>query len=138
MSTVATKVMEVEHDMDPKKVINDALKGWIDRVQPTSGDAIVCVYERPEKLRGSGLIIPDTASRRSEDKFQGVVGLLVKVGPAFGKHKQALALDQMPKVGDWVAFRNQDCSSFVLGDRSMRLIEGHFIRMVLKDPDCIV
>lgn len=136
--TVATKVLEVVHDKDPKTVIWDSLKGWIDRIQPTSGDVVVCVYERPEKLRGSGLIIPETASRRAEDKFQGVVGLIVKVGPEYAKHKQALGMEKMPDVGDWIAFRNQDCSSFVLGDRSMRLLQGDFIRMVLADPDVII
>jgi len=138
MSTVATKVLEVVHDKDPKQVIWDALQGWIDRIQPTSGDVVVCVYERPEKLKGSGLIMPETASRRSEDKFQGVVGLIVKVGPEYGKHKAALGLDRMPTVGDWIAFRNQDCSAFTLGDRAMRLLQGDFIRLVLKDPDCII
>ncbi len=137
--TVATKVMEVDHEgIDPKKVITDALKGWIDRIHPTAGDIIVCVYERPEKLARSGLVIPETASRRAEDKFQGVVGLIVKVGPEYAKHKQDLGLDQMPGVGTWVAFRNQDCQSFTLGDRSMRLLQGNFIRMVLQDPDAII
>lgn len=138
MSTVATNVIEVQHDKDPKQVIMDDLKGWLDRIRPTSGDCVVCVYERPEKIKGSGLIIPETAARRAEDRFQGVVGLIVKIGPAFSKHKQALGMDPMPAVGDWVAFRNQDCSSFVLGSRSMRLLQGDFIRMVLADPDCIV
>lgn len=135
--TVASKVIDVVHDKDPKKVILDSLKGHIERVQPTSGDVIVCVYERPEKMR-SGLVIPDTASRRSEDRFQGVVGLIVKTGPEYGKHRQALGMEKMPAVGDWIAFRNQDCSSFVLGDRSMRLLQGDFIRLVLDDPDCII
>lgn len=136
--TVATRVLEVVHDKDPKQVIWDALKDWIDRIQPTSGDCVVCVYERPEKLRGSGLIMPETASRRAEDKFQGVVGLIVKIGPDFAKHKQAIGFDKMPQIGDWVAFRTGDCVAFTLGDRSMRLLQGNFIRMVLQDPDCII
>lgn len=135
--TVATKVVEVVHEKDPKQVIWDALDGWLDRIQPTSGDCVVCVYERPEKMK-SGLYMPETASRVTEDKFQGVVGLLVKVGPEFGKHRKALGLDEMPKVGTWVAFRTQDCIAFTLGSRAMRLLEGQFIRMVLADPDCII
>lgn len=135
--SAATKVIEVIHDKDPKKVIWESLKGWIERIQPTSGDVIVCVYERPKQMK-SGLYMPDTASRVSEDKFQGVVGMIVKLGPEFAKHKQALGLDAMPKVGDWVAFRGQDCVAFTLGDRAMRLLEGQFIRMILADPDCII
>ena len=136
--TVATEVMEVDHEgIDPKQVIWDAMKGQIDRIQPTSGDVIICVYERPKKTRGN-LIIPDTASRVSEDKFQGVVGLIVKTGPDYGKHQRALGLDKMPAVGDWVAFNNRDCIAFTLGKRAMRLLEGHFIRMLLSDPDAII
>lgn len=135
--TAATKVIEVVHDKDPKEVIWDALKGWIDRVEPTSGDVVVCVYERPQKMK-SGLYMPDNASRVSEDKFQGVVGMIVKVGPEYSKHKQAIGLEKMPGVGDWIAFRTQDCVAFTLGDRAMRLLEGQFIRMVLADPDAII
>lgn len=135
---VATRVIEAQHDEDPKKVINKALKGWIERIHPTGGDAILCVYERPEKIKGTSLLLPETAQRRTEDKFQGVVGLLVKVGPNFAKHHKVLGLDPPLKVGDWVAFRNQDTNSFILGDRSMRRMEGQFILMRLDDPDCIV
>lgn len=135
---VATEVMEVEHEIDPKTVIWKAMEGYLDRINPTSGDIVVCVYERPEKLRGSGLIVPETASRRTEDKFQGVVGMIVKTGPEFGKHRQDLGLDVMPKVGDWIAFRTGDCIPFTLGKRAMRLLQGNHIRMLLADPDCII
>lgn len=139
--SVATSVIPVVHTIDPKTVITNALKGWIDRIQPTGGDLIVCVYERPKEIDlggGKKLYTPDNYSRTAEDKFQGVVGLIVKLGPEFGKHKQALGLDVMPKIGDWVAFRTQDCMAFTLGDRAMRLLEGQFIRMILADPDCVI
>lgn len=136
--TVATEVMEVDHQgIDPKSVIWAAMKGWLEHIQPTGGDVVVCVYERPQKSRG-GLIIPETASRVSEDKFQGVVGLIVKVGPDYGKHKRALGLEAMPKVGDWIAFRTGDCIAFTLGKRAMRLLEGQFIRLLINDPDAII
>lgn len=138
---VATSVTPVVHDKDPKTVIKDDLKGWIDRIQPTGGDVVVCVYERPQAIdlgNGKKLLTPDNYSRTSEDKFQGVVGLIVKLGPEFARHKQALGLDKMPSVGDWVAFRTNDCVAFTLGSRAMRLLEGQFIRMVLADPDCII
>lgn len=139
--TVATETTAAVHDKDPKKVIWDALKGEIERIQPTSGDCIVCVYERPEMMQmksGVKLLMPATASRRAEDKFQGIVGMIVKIGPEFSKHKQALGLEEMPKVGTWVAFRTGDCVPFTLGNRAMRLLQGDFIRMILQDPDAII
>lgn len=136
--TAATKVIEVIHDQEPKKVIWDALKGNLDRIeQVTSGDCLICVYERPEKMK-SGLFMPQTASRMAEDKFQGCVGMIVKTGPEFAKHRQALGLDEMPPIGSWVYFRRQDASSFVSGERTLCLLQGDFIRLILTDPDCII
>ena len=135
--SVATSVIEVKHFEDPKQVIWRDLNGWLDKIQPTGSDCVVCVYERPQTTAG-GIIVPETASRISEDKFQGVVGLIVKLGPNYGAHERALGLKPMPQVGDWVAFRTIDCVAFVLGKRSMRLLQGNFIRMVLSNPDCIV
>lgn len=139
--SVATKVTPVVHTKDPKQVIFDSLKGWIEKIAPTSGDCIVCVYERPQEIdfgNGKKLLTPDNYTRNTEDKFQGIVGMIVKVGPEFGKHRQALGLDEMPKVGSWIAFRTQDCVAFTLGSRAMRLLQGDFIRMILADPDCVI
>lgn len=135
--TVATKVIEVVHEKDPKDVIWEDLKGWLDRIEPLGKDAVVCVYERPQKMK-SGLYMPDNADRVKEDKFQGVVGLVVKLGPNFHAHREFLGVTDPIKVGDWVAFRTQDCVSFVLGSRAMRQVEGQFLRQRLADPDCII
>lgn len=149
--TVAEKVIDVVHQKDPKDEIWDDLNEtttifggkkvkWIDRIEPTSGDVVVCVYERPSEITHGTLklLTPDNYSRAIEDKFQGTVGLLVKLGPDFAKHKRDLAMDPMPKIGDWVAFSNKDCERFVLGKRTMRLLQGNFIRMVVSDPDCVI
>lgn len=136
--TAATKVIEVVHDTDPKKVIWKALEGQLERIESlTSGDCLLCIYERPQKMK-SGLYMPETASRVTEDKFQGCVGLLVKTGPDFAKHRQALCLDKMPKLGSWIFFRRQDAVTTVVGERVMCLLQGDYIRMVLKDPDVVV
>lgn len=138
--SVATRITRPVHTQDPKDVIRNAIKTELLTVKPTSGDVLLGVYERPEKA--GSIIIPETASRRSEDAFQGVVGLIVAIGPEFHKHKKALGLDPMPKVGDWVLFRNQDTVAFFMGEgvntKPMRLLQGDFIRMVLTDPDVLI
>lgn len=140
MSTMATRITRATHDKDPKEVIWDAIGKELKTLTPTSGDVLVAVYERPEKA--GSIYIPGTASRRSEDAFQGNIGMIVKVGPAFGKHAKALGLDVMPKIGDWIMFSNRDTLPFFMGEgdntKPMRLIQGDFIRMVLTDPDCII
>lgn len=145
MSTVATKVIPVSHKTDPKKVIWDALKGHLDKVEVTSGDVLVCVYERPTTIKMKDALGREVefdigaTSRTQEDKFQGIVGMVVKVGPSFHeKHSRMLGLEARLALGDWVAFRTNDAISFVLEDRAMRLLEGNFIRMRLADPDCVI
>lgn len=136
--TAATKVIDVVHEIKPEKVIWDALKGHLDRIETvTSGDCLLCIYERPQKMK-SGLYMPETASRVAEDKFQGCVGLLVRAGPDFAKHRQALGLDKMPAIGSWIFFRRQDAVTTVAGDRVLCLLQGDYIRMVLKDPDVVI
>lgn len=139
--TVATAVVPVVHRKDPKSLIHDDLKGLVDKLEPTGGDVVVCVYERPKEIQlagGKTLLTPDNYSRTNEDKFQGVVGLVVKLGPNFHEKRQALGLDPPIKLGDWVSFRTQDCVAFTLGTRAMRQLEGQFLRQRLADPDCII
>lgn len=138
MSTVATETLAVVHEKDPKLVITDALKGLLDKIRVTGSDVLVCVYERPTQLAGSKLYLPETSSRISEDKFQGVIGLIVQTGPNYHKHKEAIGLDPTPKVGDWILFNTGDCQSFVMGKRAMRLLQGNYIRAVVTDPDVII
>lgn len=149
---VATETIAVVHDRDPKDVIWDAMSEKVTLfdggeatllscIRPTAGDCVVCVYERPSEIAlagGKKLLTPDNYSRTAEDKFQGVVGLIVKWGPEPNKHRQELGMDEMPKVGTWIAFRTGDCIPFTLGKRSMRLLQGNHIRMILSDPDVII
>ena len=142
--SVATKVMAASHKQDPKTVIWDALKDWLHKIEPTSGDVVICVYERPTTIKMKNALGVEVefdigaTSRATEDKFQGVVGLIVKTGPLYDAHLDKLGLEKMPPIGSWVAFRTQDCTPFVLGERSMRLMQGNYIRLVLQDPDCII
>lgn len=151
---VATKTIAVTHNKDPKQVIWDAMNQLVvpyggkqmkllDCIYATAGDCVVCVYERPGDLGimgldGKPLITPDNNSRASEDKFQGVVGLIVKWGPDQNRWREQMGLEKMPPVGTWVAFRTGDTIPFTLGDRAMRLLQGNHIRMILQDPDVII
>lgn len=138
---LATRIDRVIEDKDPKAVIHEALDPFLKKFRTTAGDVLVCVYERSERTKG-GLIIPETASRRAEDAIQGCVGLIVQIGPDFARHRKSLALDPVPKVDDWIMFRNQDCIAFQMGEgkdtRSMRLLQGDFIRAVIDDPQSVL
>lgn len=134
----ATRAYRALHKTDPKEDIWADLKGWLDDVEPTGADYLVCVYERPQGMAGSTLFMPETASRMVEDKFQGFVGLVVKNGPNIEEHKGFFKDGVMPEIGDWVAFRVMDTTPFTLGQRAMRIVQANFVRLILKTPDCIV
>ncbi|HEY1806022.1 MAG TPA: hypothetical protein VGG45_16230 [Terracidiphilus sp.] len=138
---VATAVYKHQHDKDPKTVIFDALKGLIEKVEPNGPDYMVCVYERPNNIDvggGKKLWMPDNASRLSEDKFQGNVGLIVKAGPLVNDYAHRFKGGVAPQVGDWVGFNAGDAVQFVLGERMIRLLKADFVRFTLTDPDCVI
>ena len=61
--------MNMTHDVDPKKVLLDAL-GDIDDYNVFHNEVVVAVYIRPEKTK-SGIYLPDTASK--ERPMEGTV-----------------------------------------------------------------
>lgn len=137
-SSVASKALSVIHEKPPRQVIQEALKGFLSDVEITNTDVLLCIYERPEKTSG-GIIMPETASRRAEDKFQGTVGLVVKIGPNYhDTYDRKVGLEPRLKIGDWVLIRRGDGWGFVLGDRVMVQIQGDYIRTRVQDPDSVI
>jgi hypothetical protein len=134
----ATKAYRAAHKIDPKMEMWNSLKGWLEDIEPTGADYLVCVYERPEGMAGTTLLMPSTASRLVEDKFQGFVGMIVKSGPNVAAHDAFFRDGKMPGLGDWVGFRVMDTTPFTLGERAMRIVPANMIRLILKTPDCVV
>ena len=134
----ATRAYRALHKTDPREEIWTDLKGWLEDVEPTGTDYLVCVYERPEAMVGTTLIMPSTASRMVEDKLQGFVGLIVKEGPNIKEYEGFFRDKKMPTIGDWVAFRVVDTSPFTLGTRAVRMVQANFVRLILKTPDCVI
>lgn len=132
---VQSKTLTMVHEKDPKQEIFDAIKNDIGDIEPTGGDILAVVYERPEKTK-SGLYIPEKASAREEDRFQGIVALVVKCGPNVEKHA-AQFKDGVPKIGDWVYFKTGDAISFLMGSRTIRQIEVQMIRGIVQRPDMV-
>lgn len=144
MGEVATKVIASFHKADPREVIWRSLDGLLDKVEPTGSDLLICVYERPTIIRMKDALGRDVefdtsaTSRVKEDKFQGTVGLIVKIGPLASEHAGNFKDEKMPQIGDWVSVQVGTCISFTLGERMMRLVQANFVRLTLTDPDCII
>ncbi len=97
---------------------------------------LVAVWVRPEK-RGNLYL---TAQTRDEDSYQGVSGLVLKLGPH--AYEPNDAVDFLPedrcKVGDWVMFRRGDGVALDLWKRRCILLESEKgIKMILPRPDAV-
>lgn len=102
---------------------------------------LVATYIAPEKV--GSLYMPDR--RIDEDRFQGKIGLVLKVGPtAFVDDGAAKFGGLTVDHGDWVVYRPTDGFEVFIRDRrktneglSCRLIEDVFVRGRVSDPSLI-
>lgn len=132
---VASRALEMVHDTDPRKEIEDSLSPYLDEIEVMGARVLIGVYVRPSRTRG-GIIIAD--STRNEDNYQGKIGLVLKLGPlAFTADATHDWGDRAPKVGDWVLFRVGDTHPLIIGDRACRLAEDVAIQAVVGRPDMV-
>ncbi len=125
----AKKIVELSQADDPKEAIKRAV-GPLD-FQTLWDLVLVGTYIQPER-RKSGLYLPQEAVR--EDEYQGVVGLILQMGP----EAQKLAEETNgPKVGDWVVYNINSAWSMHLRDAPCRQLPYEKIRMRIPDPKVI-
>ena len=132
----ALKAIEMVHDVDPRQQIMDELSDLVNEIEPLGARIVVAVYKRPEKSAGGILL---TENYRSEDNYQGKVGLVMKLGRlAFQEDSSHQWGGRVPKVGDWVGFRVGDTHPFLLGKRTCRFVEDVNVQMILQRPDAVL
>lgn len=102
-------------------------------------DVLVATYIAPKKTAG-GIILTDKGV--DEDRWQGKVGLVIKMGEdAFKYSYQANGAyeyqGKKPQVGDYVAFHTSDTRELGIRGVSCRTIDASLIRMIVPSPDDI-
>jgi len=126
--------MRMNHSVDPAKILMDEL-GNLDDIQVFNNEVMVAIYVRPEKTN-SGIILP--GATRDEDRYQGKVGLVVKMGlQAFDDPNNNWFKGTKVKVGDWVYFRVTDGWSINVHGVSCRMIDDTDVRGMTKYPDAV-
>lgn len=135
-----SKALLMAHEVDPKTRIYDTMGAFVDEVTVMGAQLVVGVYMRPEKTR-SGIIL--SADTRSEDRYQGKVGLVLKKGPlAFVEDDRHSFGERTPQVGDWIMFRVGDTFAFHLGgsndDNLARIVEDVDVKAILARPDIVL
>lgn len=125
------------HVVDPKQEILTAIGDVPASFTMLGARLLVAIYVRPEKTAG-GVIRP--GAHRDEDKWQGKVGLVLRIGPlAFAEDETHRWGAHVPKIGDWVMYRVGDTFPFRLGSdpnsRHLRIVEDVMVHAILDRPD---
>lgn len=124
--------MVMKHENDPKKLLMKSL-GDLEDIEIYNNQILVAVYIRPEKTI-NGIIIPE--SNRNEDRSQGKVGLVVKLGPdAFVDSTQQWFKSVEINPQDWVVFRPSDGWSITVNGILCRILDDIDVKGRIKHPD---
>jgi co-chaperonin GroES (HSP10) len=124
--------MVMTHNTDPKQDLIDKV-GNIDDIEIFNNKILVAVYVRPEKTK-SGIYLPD--AHRDEDKVQGKVGLVMKMGPeAFDDPNGTWFNGIKVNSGDWVVFRPSDGWSITINGVLCRMLDDTNVRGRIRQPD---
>lgn len=126
----AKKIEILAQADDPAEAIKKAVGSTKD-FQTLYDLVLVGTYIQPEK-RKSGLIMPGTILK--EDEYQGVVGLILQMGP---EAEKIAAETGGPRVGDWIVYSVNSAWSMHLRDAPCRLIPYEKLRMRINDPRLI-
>lgn len=132
---------------DPKKEILDKL-GDLSGVRVAQNEVLLAIYMRPARSAG-GLYLTD--NDRKEDRYQGKVGLVVKIGEAcrFLRLSQdgARTFGIEVKLHDWVVVRPSDTwtmdvntdpkAAYIEDFVPCRLIYDDHVRLVIDAPGMI-
>lgn len=130
-------VLEMVHDKDPKEVIWDGVKEYINDVHITGSQILIGIYVRPEKTKG-GLFLTD--NYRDEDKFQGKAGLILKLGSMdFDEDDKKFFGGRLPQVNDWVVYRPSHAFPVQFRNKvECRILEdARLIKAIVPAPDLV-
>lgn len=126
--------LKMAHARDPREDIHDKLGKRIANIKVMGARVLVGTYVRPEKTAG-GIILTDKS--RDEDKYQGKVGLVLKMGPLAFTEDDTHKFPDKPKVGDWVLFRVGDTWPLLIGDQDCRFVDDVAVQSIVPGPDMV-
>jgi co-chaperonin GroES (HSP10) len=126
-------------DRDPNETFEKAvyrkLGGKVKDYQVLYDNVLVATYVAPSKTSG-GIIKPNSSI--DEDRWQGITGMVLKLGETAFKYDGAFEYKgQTPKVGDFVMYHTSDSREVGINGVSCRLIPSSLIRMIVPDPDVL-
>lgn len=123
----------MQHEDDPKQEILDGL-GDLSGFELFNNQVLCAVYIKPKMTKG-GVLLPDSA--RDEDRLQGKVGLIVKLGSqAFvDTETSQWFTDYDMKMHDWAVFKPSNGWSITINGILCRILDDVDIRAKINHPD---
>lgn len=122
------------HEKDPGDVIKDAV-GDLTGFEVFHNLILIGIYKAPEKTAG-GIFRPE--SSKKEDVFQGVVGHVLKVGPAAFKDDENNKFYGVEvKEGDWIVYRPSDTWMTSVNGQECRVLEDAKVKARVAHPDLV-
>ena len=123
--------MVMLHEKDPRDVLLDTV-GDLDGLELFNNQVLCAVYERP-KVTAGGIHLTD--NYRDEDRTQGKVALIVKMGPQAFKDDTGRWKFADVKLHDWVYFRASDGWAITINKKLCRIVDDVDIRGRIQGPD---
>ena len=128
-----------QREGDFKDVVFKLLAKELKQTKIPGEKLLIVTYIPPEKTKG-GIILSNRAL--DENRFQGKVALIVKIGDEAFKYKnqfdhEGLYDGHTPKVGDYVVCRFSDGFEMLINGTAVRLIDQHAIQMYIEDPESV-
>lgn len=127
------------HTTDPKRELLKRV-GDLSDFKVSYNQILAAIYERPEDAQFGTMKLKLTDKTREEDRYQGKVGLVLKMGPrAFVDDHERQFYGFQVRVGDWVVFRASDGWQLTLADNQVlcRMFTEWDIRGVVQSPDFV-
>ncbi len=143
MSSIVTQAWEIEGEAeDFAKEIHDAIDRFLPGIQIGGKDIMWVAFQHPGKTK-TGIIVP--ASFQKESGIQGIVGLIVKIGPLASTDPEIIARwNGTDLLGKWAVIDTRFGIKHILGGgrgvegRHIRILESGMIYELVERPDWIV
>ncbi len=123
------------YSTDPKKAIVEFFEPFMTQVHVGPAKLLVATFRQPEKTSG-GLI--KTQKYMEEDKFQGITGLVLKIGPlAFSDDARVKFGGFIVEPFQWVIYKPENGRATELRGLHCRIIEDVNIDALVDDPELL-
>ena len=131
--------LKAVHAINPKTELLKKV-GDLSDFKITFNQILCAVYLRPAQAQFKTLKLELPDGTRDEDRYQGKVGLVLKMGPrAFVDDAERQFHNFSVRVGDWIVFRASDGWQITLAENQVlcRMFTEWDIRGVVASPDFV-